>query len=140
MVKDVKIYKGNIYRIFIEDVKLDKGNVVPTVSRELVEEDAEFYTFLKTYVKLSSNSVYIDEAEANDYVYFYFERYKDKVMDYLNNPKINSHDRKEFLDYLKAVTGCQYIFPSRMKLDHTISRQEFKELKKRYKEEMKKKN
>ena len=140
MAKNIKIYKGNVYRVFVEDVKLVDGNVVPTVNNELVEENAEFYTSLNSFIKLDTESLYVKEDEASDYVYFYLDRHKNEVIDYLNNSKTNNHDRKEFLEYLKAATGCRYIFPSKMKYDHDISKAEFKELRKQRKEAKKKKN
>ena len=137
MVKEINIYKGNIYRIFVEDVKLNKGDLVPTIMRELIEKDAEFYLSGKYFVKIKGDCMQIDKIEAEDYMAASLENNKKKIIGIISNDEISDEDRKKRISNL---TCCPYVVPSSMKLDHSVTKSEFKELRKKYKEENKKKN
>lgn len=138
MAKSINIYKGNIYRVFTNDIKLVNGIVVPEIEDEIISKDAEFYTFFSTYVKLKDGNILVERDEACDFVYSMLDKNNDVLMDYLTSKRVTSRDKKEFLDYLKHLTCCSYIVPHEINRDHVISKSEFKQLKKRIKEERKK--
>lgn len=135
MVKGINIYKGNIYRIFVEDVKLNKGNLVPTIMSELIKKDVEFYLSGKYFVTVNGDCMQIEKLEAEDCIAASLENNKDKIIDIISDSEISSKDKKK---YLASLTSYPYVVPGGIKLDHSVTRSEFKELRKRYKQEKKK--
>jgi len=136
MIKKINIYKGNIYRILVEDVKVNKGSLIPTtVTSELIDENVEFYLAGKYFVTVNGDHMQVDKIEAEDYMNNSLATHRKKIIDIVSSDEISDKDKRKRIGNL---TSCPYVVPSDMKLDHSVTKSEFKELRKKYKEQKKK--
>ena len=126
------IYKAPIYRLFTDDVKLEKGVLVPEVKRELSSDDELFYISHRAFISMKHNYRLPDEEEANDIVLYAIEKYKNNIMDLIKIKKSIPEDR-EFRNYLKAISACLYLDESEIEKRGCLSKSEFIDLKKAYK-------
>ena len=139
MTKNIIIYKAPIYRVFAEDVNLVKGNAVPTIKSEIVNTDEEFYNIYKSFVSLKYGCILAERDEACDFIYYSISKNNDRIVDLANNLRMRIHDKKQFHEYLKAISACLYFDTREMEEKKYLNNRQFRELKKRYNAERKKK-
>ena len=152
MSKKITIYKGPVYRAFVDNVTLVENpknkvifaqknivvpSVMPEVKTEVAHEEELFYSIHKAFINLKYNSVLADNEEVMDFIAYFINRNNDKIVDYMKEVKENPEKEKEFKIYLRALTSCVYFDPFKLKRDTQLNKNEFKELKKKYSEESK---
>lgn len=115
-----RIYKGVLRDCSISHLEIRDGNISKfEFQTPVIKEDILFYEGLfGVRVSFDFMTRLPDYAEATDYI-------KDWTI-HSKNP-------------LQSKSHCVYADPTEMKYDRTISREEFKQLKKRYQEARKRK-
>ena len=131
-IKRITIYKAPVYRVFAENVKLnEKGILIPDYKDETVSEEELFYTAYRAFINIKRDYVLLDRDEALAHIDELLANRKSMIIDLMKANKGNL-DEKEFKKYLKNASSFLYFKESEIKRESTISRKEFKELKKTY--------
>ncbi len=108
-----EILKGDIKTIYVKDLELNEGNVENIIlSQRVLKKDVEFYrNFLGVLISFDYNSPLPDYDDAYSYV-------KQLAMKYPLNA---------------SKASCFFIDKNDVRFDRMITKKEFKELKKKYK-------
>ena len=133
-MRRINIYKGNL-NVLSAKITLKDNEVVIEERHVVKEKDAEFYRHANIFLTLKGDQKVedIDEAKGQ-----YLTDIKDLDLDQLKIKLKNietEEDQKVFDDMILRRTANTYSDFKRIKLDRTISKEEFKTLKKQYKKQ-----
>ena len=114
-MKTKNIYKGPVRKIVVSKLEINDGMLqLAEYETPVVKKDALFYRGLfNEFISFDCNTILPDKEEAIDHV-------------------------KELIELLQArkapFPSCDFVNESEIKFSHQVSKQEFKTLKKEYKE------
>lgn len=132
MFGKITIYKAPVYRVFAENVKLnEKGILVPTIKDEIISDEELFYSAYRAFVNINRDYVLLDRYEALSHIDELLTTRKSMIVDLMKAHK-GDHGEEGFKKYLENASSFIYFNESEIKRDSSISRKEFKELKKSY--------
>ena len=133
--KKITLYKGNIYRVFADNVKLnEKGRLVPKIKSEIVDEDELFYAYYRVFVSIKHDTVLPDRDEATDLIdnILNNSKYKGQVIDLMKAAQ-DEKQKEAFSQYLKCLSSCLYFSESELVRDKSITNGELQKFIKSYK-------
>ena len=144
MAKNITIYKGSIHKVFAHNVKLvqeDKvsGNnevtldIVPVAKDILVDNDSLFYISREKFVNLDYDCVLPTDEEAYSYMKSAVHSRRDMLLQLLLDSALTKEEREYYLNVLRATSSCLYFYDYEVKPSFSLSKQEFKSLKKEVK-------
>ena len=112
-----KIFKGPIHKLAIKSINITENSFELKTSSVTLKKDALFYeTIFSRFINFDYDTVLASKEEANDYLINAVNHNKDNL-DELNPTHIS----------------IPYFNESELTLQKTISKKEFKQLKKQYK-------
>ena len=134
MFRKITIYKAPVYRVFAEGVKLNnKGILIPDIKDETISEEELFYLQYGSFVNLSRDYVLLDRDNALDHIDEALVNGRNMIMNLMNAGK-GPQGEKDFKRYLENISSFEYFNESEIQKKETISKKEFKELIKSFKE------
>ena len=133
MGKKITIYKGTVSKLYAENVVINKDKVLPIEKKIVVNDQAHFYLSFGGYVNIEHACLLADEEEARMYMKSVINRRENKINNILTNTTVSDEDKKSYLDYLSKISSCIYANTSTLKPSYSISKAEFKELRKNMK-------
>lgn len=132
MFGKITIYKAPVYRVFAENVKLNEKEIlIPNLKDEVISEEDLFYTAYRAFVNIKRDYVLLDRDEALAHIDDVLANRKSMLIDLMKAHK-GDHGEEGFKKYLENASSFLYFNESEIKRDSSISRKEFKELKKSY--------
>ena len=131
---NILIHEGNIRKIFVSDVVLNKDHVEPTISDVVVQDDALFYSRMNKLISLEFGTHLLPKDEAMDYVLNVFDGGLDRLKELLSSPELTEEEKKRLLFIVSNTASCLYVNPKEVKPSFVVSSKEFKILKKTEKE------
>ena len=130
MANKVTIYKGSIRRLYADDAVLEQDKVVPIIHQDILTDQALFTHHFHKFTSLDYGVILFSEDEALDYVRQIVEQGEALIHALLADPSVTEEEKKAFFRALKQSTRCVFVNTEEIKVSHTITRDEFKSLKK----------
>ena len=132
MFKNIKLYKGPIYKLYSSDIKLTNNRLVSDVVDEKVFDDELFYNRNGLLISIRYDTVLLDRIEALNYSNYSIDKSRNRIIDSLSVNRSSLEDI-EFKKYLKSISSYIYCVPSEIKYDDSISHDTLKILKSSFK-------
>ena len=132
MAKKINIYKGTIKTLYAKDFHLNKDKTLVTeIDSHLVTDEGQFYEHLGRFINIEYGVFLPDLEEASDYLNTSVSNDKKTLESILIDENI-SDEEKEFAKYVLAnKSSCTYADYSSIEPSHQVTREEFRELKRR---------
>ena len=136
MAKNIIVYEGIIRLLYVDSFKLEKDMLVTSIKKEIVGTEL-FYEKLLKYISLERDTVFPTEEEAMFYLNQVISKRKDIIENVLTDSYFSEEKRKDYLDTISRISSCAYQEPDEVKPFCVMDKQDFKILKKKFKEKAK---
>ena len=134
MPKKIIVYQGPIHKVLANDFKLVQGAVQPVIQKIIVREKSEFLDLWgKGFTNIDYGYVLPDYEEAIGYLSHTIDRHEREIYQALSNPNTTPRDLENMKERLAVFSACSYYEPRELIPARTISKEEFKMLKKEIK-------
>lgn len=132
MAKKIQIYKGTINTLYAKDFHLNKEKALETdiESMEITNESL-FYYFMGKYQNIEYGTYLPDYHEARDYLDATIANNQTFLERILNDPEVSEADKEYAKAMLTRKSSCVYADYTTITPSHTVSKEEFKVLKKK---------
>ena len=130
MGKKITIYTGTIKNLYADNVVINKDKILPVEKKMVVNDHALFYLSFGGYTNMNYACILADEEEARAYMESVVRKRENKIRTILTDPNVSEEDKKSFMYYLSQLSSCIYMEARTIKPACSLSKPEFKELKK----------
>ena len=131
MAKKILIFKGTVKKLSANNFHLNKDNTLSSQERqEIITEEGLFYEFFHSYINIEHKVKLPTYEEAKDFYDKTLNNNRDYLIAILSNPNISEEDKEFAKAVLSNKTSCIFADYSTIKKSHTVTKEEFKKLKK----------
>lgn len=136
MAKKIIVYEGIIRLLYVDSFTLENDKLVTNIKNKVVGTEL-FYEKLLKYISLERDTVLPTEEEAMFYLNQVISKRKDIIENVLTDSYFSEEKRKDYLDTISRISSCAYQEPDEVKPFCVMDKQDFKILKKKFKEKAK---
>lgn len=136
MAKKIIVYEGIIRLLYVDSFTLENDKLVTNIKNKVVGTEL-FYQKLLKYISLERDTILPTEEEAMFYLNQVISKRKDIIENVLTDSYFSEEKRKDYLDTISRISSCAYQEPDEVKPFCVMDKQDFKILKKKFKEKAK---
>ena len=136
MAKNIIVYEGIIRLLYVDSFTLENDKLVTNIKNKVVGTEL-FYPKLLKFISLERDTILPTEEEAMFYLNQVISKRKDIIENVLTDSYFSEEKRKDYLDTISRISSCAYQEPDEVKPFCVMDKQDFKILKKKFKEKAK---
>ena len=136
MAKKIIVYEGIIRLLYVDSFTLENDKLVTNIKNKVVGTEL-FYPKLLKFISLERDTILPTEEEAMFYLNQVISKRKDIIENVLTDSYFSEEKRKDYLDTISRISSCAYQEPDEVKPFCVMDKQDFKILKKKFKEKAK---
>ena len=136
MAKNIIVYEGIIRLLYVDSFTLENDKLVTNIKNKVVGTEL-FYPKLLKFISLERDTILPTEEEAMFYLNQVISKRKDIIENVLTDSYFSEEKRKDYLDTISKISSCAYQEPNEVKPFLAMDKQDFKILKKKFKEKAK---
>lgn len=136
MAKKIIVYEGIIRLLYVDSFTLENDKLVTNIKNKVVDTEL-FYEKLLQYISLERDTVLPTRDEAMFYLNQVIAKRKAIIENVLTDSYFSEEKRKDYLNIISRISSCAYQDPDEVKPFCVMDKQDFKILKKKFKEKAK---